>query len=224
MKVIPPKAPSRRKWISLTSALTWLAFERASELTELLAMAKARNWSDDYLRKKLTSEWLEVADAACDGSIQIRASQHDGTYEIPLGTEELRNLRHVGWIGDPPILAIDRFPFTFTGGFRKRASGLKDELLDPVVWRADLISYKKAKERWSRPHAVQNYDGARKYLDENLPLEESPFHLKAKYVQVLKTRFGLPATSAVREWTAGARRNGIRLHGRPPKTEKKKLD
>lgn len=62
---LPTKPPPRTRWISLASALTWLAFEHAFELPDLIATAKARRWSEDELREKLTFEWVKLCAAAC---------------------------------------------------------------------------------------------------------------------------------------------------------------
>jgi hypothetical protein len=143
-----PNLPAT-KWVSLTSALTWLAFDRAVEIAGLSIHAARLSEEDrSKLLQTLSKEWHELADYASDGSIHVRARPELGHVEIGLGAEELRTHRHIGWVdGTLPRLVLDRFPVTFAGAFKSRALELSGGLLNPVISRADVIKYKQVRSR-----------------------------------------------------------------------------
>lgn len=216
------KAPPSGPWVSLTSALTWVAFQHAFETAELMAwIARQSKVSTEEIARQLSQEWQRLADVACDGSIPIRARERNGYNEVELRTDDLRNFRHV-WFGNPdrPKLCLDRSEPSFDATFDRLAAGYRDGFDDPVVNRKALARFKR---KWRHAPRAKwgpaSYNEAEKWLDIQLTTMEPRTGLQSYFLEELGRRFKLPQYVAKPLWTEAARRHNWPLHGRP-KTRK----
>ena len=217
---LTPKAPPKRSWVSLSSALTWMRLDHAMELPDLVSFAASRGWSNETLREFLDAEWEELADYACGGSVPIRARQRYGTREIQLTTEDLRNFRHVGWIGNHPSLVLDRFPLTFSGGFRHNVSGERDGYINPAVSRSHLATYKRVRRRtWRSPADQSAYAVAERCLIEVLANVEPGTGLRLACISALCSKFEIPKYRSQEVWTKVLRNLGWPERGPPTNSE-----
>lgn len=218
------RAPARPNWVSLCSALTWMKLGRALELPELLAFAKTRGWVDDELRELLDAAWEELADHACGGSLGVRAKRRGGTREVQLTTDDLRNLRHVGWSDTTQALVLDRFPFTFSGGFQQNLSGENDGFDSPIVSRLDLATYKRVRARTQRSPADQGiYLVAERCLNDVLSEIKPQTGLRLPCIQALSGKFELPKYRSQEIWTKVLDNLRWPKRGRPANSEIKSL-
>ena len=206
---------STTKWVPLASALTWLAFDRAVDVTELASHAeKLSQFERDRLLQMLSREWGGLADYAHEGSIQVRARPELGHIEVALGNEELRTHRHIGWVTSPhPMLVLDRFPVSFAGAFKARALGLCGAFFDPVASRSEVIKYKQVQSRAKRRYAFAQLTHAKTRAIELIKDVEPQTGLRDKMVATLVDEFAIPKSRAAEIWkqvTAGWPK-----HGRP---------
>lgn len=214
---VSPRPLPGRTFVSLSAALTWLLFDRAMELPELLNITKTQGVPDEALQATLTSEWLDLADYACRGPILIRGRRAGRPKDATLALEDLRNCRHVGW-EVKEYLTVDPFPFTFGGGFQSRSISEFLGFTLVEVSRKGAIEWKKERTRLRRTQLRPDYEGAEAMINAELPFEQKCVGHKARYVRRLETEFRLPHYQAVKMWTKGALAHGIPLRGRPSKT------
>lgn len=197
-----PNLPAA-KWISMTAALTWLAFDRALELEELAPYAaKLTQVERDRLHEAIVREWHGLADYACSGAIHVRARPESGFFELALGIDEFRNHRHVGWVdGSPPRLVLDRFPVTFAGAFKARAKQLSGGLIDPVTSRAELIKYKQVLSRSKqRQYSFAKLREAEARAIELLAGVHPQTGMRSEIVATLVDEFAIPKCRAAEIW------------------------
>ncbi|QDP18701.1 hypothetical protein [Sphingomonas xanthus] len=213
----------RTAWISLASGLTWLSFDHAFEIADLIA------WIDrhprefkEQVQRQLPKEWQKLADAACEGAITIRARERFGHREVELGVDELRNFRFlVIGIESQPFLQLERFDFTFSESFKGAAKLLRDGFLDPIIDRRSVVTYKRAhgmaaRRRWDNA----TYLAAVHWLETELTQLPAQTGLQATFLDQLMSRFNLPEYVARKVWTCAAKRLNWPLQGRPKKSEK----
>lgn len=207
-------ALSTTKWVSLASALTWLAFDRAVDVAELASHAdKLSQFEQDRLLQILSREWDGLADYAHEGSIQVRARPELGHIEVALGDEELRTHRHIGWVTSPhPMLVLDRFPVSFAGAFKARTLGLCGGFFDPVASRSEVIKYKQVQSRAKRQrYAFAQLRYAKSRAIELIKDVEPQTGFRDKMVATLVDEFAIPKSRAVEIWkqvTAGWPKQG----------------
>lgn len=217
----PKPPPPIRKWVSLASALTWTLFDHAFELEELIKFGRTKGWTKDYLRERLDNEWEQLADYACDAAVRIRARRRDGIQNVELTTDDLLNFVHVGW--ERGVVTLDRFPFTFSGGYRQNLSQLRDGFVAPIVWREDLEKYKRISARRRKsPKDSALYVDAEKWLRDALVEQTPRTGLRKGLVERLERRFDLPKYRAQEIYTTVTKALDWPQRGRPRKNTKAK--
>jgi hypothetical protein len=158
-----------------------------------------------------------MADYACDGSIQVRATPEFGHIEVALGVEEFRTCRHVGWLdGDHPRLVLDRFPVTYAGAFKASAVELRGGYLDPVAARSEVIKYKQVLSRAKQQkYALSRLKDAESWLRDQLGKVEPQTGLRDQHILLMVSKFAIPTSRAARIWREVTVTMGWRKRGRP---------
>jgi hypothetical protein len=223
---VSAKAPKKGNWVSLTSGLTWLAFEHGFETKDLIDWLGKRQWpTQDALCELLTNEWQELAEEACGGSVSVRGRKGEFAKEVELSVDDYRNFQFV-WLqtaGDPQ-LHLNRFDSSFGSTFRAITANLNDRFENPVIRRADLVRFKQARaQRKRRPWNDAAYKAAMAWLPEKLATLSDDTGIKSDLVAEMRDRFGLPLREAERVFTEVTKALKRRTHGRPRKTSPEKL-
>jgi len=220
-----PKAPPRATYVTLTAALTWLRYDHACELMELLAWADRLGPRRFELMCQLTEEWLKLADYACEGHLAVRGRRVGRFEEVRLTEDDLRNSRHVGWRSDTDAtLSIDPFEFTFAGGFRSYAEPDLRGFHAVYVSRSGLLGYKRVRHRRSHDSlSADSWKAARAWLHNRLESLEPMPGLKAHCIDQMTSEFHVSKSRAEELWTSTASELGWPLHGRPTNVQREKL-
>ena len=218
--VFPPKMPPKDDWISLSSALTWLMFRHALELQELLDWADSVFVADEELRQLLTGQWQELIDHGWAKEIRLRGRVHGRTCSHELTRNKWRPFRYVGWrIHPQPTLQLLCDSIRFNGAAQAQTEGALRAVENPLIWRADVVAFKKVRHRSLQGKRAPDFQGAERDLRLTLSNVEPQTGLKWVCIDELVNVFHLPEYEAVRLWTQVTRELGFPERGRPRKLQ-----
>ena len=216
----PPKMLPDDDWISLSSALTWLNCRHAFELPELLYWAEVIGPRGDELRQILTTQWQELIDFGWTKEIRLRGNLHSRTAVDEITRNEWRPFRYVDWrILPQPALQLLRDPTASNWATQDQTAGSSWRLENPLIFRADVVAFKKVRRRRGSAKQVPDFDGAERDLRLMLSNVEPQTGLKWLYIEELTEVYHLPEYQAVRLWTEVSQELGFPKRGRPPKRE-----
>lgn len=223
LEVDPGPLPKGR-WTNLTAALTWLRFDRALDLRDLLSQATRQGFSEGDVQGALNDEWHGLRDYACEGKVGIRARKSEIVPEVELGEDQLRNCPYIIWFDGEDNVRIDPFDFGFSGGFKSRIAEDLRGFQDPVVGRKGLVSYKRVRARRRVGiDRVAAWRAAARWLEAWLRKQEPMPGWKLPVVKHMVAKFGITKSRAQELWTDTASKLKWPLRGAPNKLQKEKL-
>lgn len=218
--------PPEGVWVPLICALTWIRYDHAVDIDELLTETQARlGVSEDELRAELQDTWQALADQGTTGRVRIRGRPEGEREERELGHDDLRNCRWLAWKpkprsaemvlnpsdGDcgsgPYDVGVRRYEDTFEGEFE----GLSVSAInyaEPVVSRPELmdfhpqpmVSVRKLKS------SVAGFDKALQWLEHQLRTLPRKSHRRAFFLKQMQTEFGISSNKALEVWSQARRK------------------
>ncbi len=233
------REPPDAVWVPLVSALTWIRYDHAVDIDELLATTCLYlNLSQEELQLEMQETWRGLADHGTAGQVTIRARREGEREELELGTDELRNCRWLSWStragGAGTVLGasgadrassaytvrVSRYDDSFSEEWERLGVGAVD-YVDLVVSRRGLLEVHPRPKLGTRKlrSSAAAFHQAAGWLElqfETLPVKS---RRKALFLRDMQTKFDLSANRAQEVWAQGTRKyEAWAAPGRPPKT------
>ena len=206
----PPKPLPEDNWVPLSPALTWLAFGHPMELQPLLQWADQAWVPEDALRQLLTSQWQQLIDYGWTREVRVKAKVPGRGQHERFSRDEWRPFRYVDW-WQPSSKSLQLVCVPAQAAVQSALGTLNE----PLIWRAEVVAFKKARRRRRDVKTRPDYEGAERDLRLMLSGVEPRTGLKWQYVQVLVEDYDLPEYEAVRLWTSVTQELGFPQRGRP---------
>jgi hypothetical protein len=150
--------------------------------------------------------------------IRLRGNLHGGTDHDVITRNEWSPLRYVDWRLLPqPALQLLREPTALNGAAQDQTAGSFWRIDNPLIWRADVVAFKKVRRRRGGAKEVPDFEGAERDLRFMLSKVEPQTGLKWLYIEELTEVYHLPEYQAVRLWTEVTQELGFPKRGRPLK-------
>ncbi len=221
------REPPDAVWVPLVSALTWIRFDHAVDIDELLATTCLYlNFSEEELQLEMQETWRGLADHGTAGRLTIRGRREGVREEVELGTDELRNCRWLSWSvgGDTALPAntvrVGRYDDSFSGQWDRLGVGAVD-YVDVVVSRRGLLEVHPRPKLGTRKlrSSAAAFHQAERWLElqfQTLPVKSRQ---KSLFLADMKGMFDLSANRAQEVWAQVTRKyEAWSAPGRPPKT------
>lgn len=232
------RPPPEGVWVPLICALTWIRYNHAVDIDELLTETQARlGVSEDELRAELQSTWQVLADQGTTARVRIRGRPEGDREERELGHDDLRNCRWLSWKAlprgpqsvreaapeaDPERyeVRVGRYEDTFSDQWESLRAGAID-YVDVVVSRGELLDIHSLTIVGARGYNVSPVRIARaeRWLESQLATLPVKFHTKKHFVEQMGNLFDLGPKRAGAVWkNVSQKHEAWTRPGRPPKT------
>lgn len=231
--------PPAAVWAPLTCALTWIRWDHAVDIDELLIETRVQlGVSEDDLRAELRRTWQGLADQGTADLVRIRGRPLGEREERELGHDDLRNCRWLSWKPFPrgPTVEaykstaaakstshevrVGRYEDSFLGEWERLRVGAVD-FVDVVVSRKDLLKIHPRPLFRERKLKSANAAAARaeEWLEGQLTILPVKSRTKNHFVERMQREFDLGPKRASIIWkNVTQRHEAWRRPGRPPKT------
>ena len=199
--------PPDQVWVSLTSALTWIAYRHSKSLSELIGSGV--DPLKDRRKIGLEEAWRELADAASVGAVAVRGRRNSDRREVQIEADDLRNCRYLTWAlgpdasdADQLVERVERYPDTFEGSWDRVEDRSGDDFYALWVRRSDLMVRYPAP---SKPERRLRASGAKQrqaadWLAERFKILPTRSVPKAALLTELSSRFDLSQRRADEVW------------------------